>query len=89
MALNSGALVLKRIHRGSRYGDYLEVIDEDPELGFYGSSVAEGICPDLHDEDDLVEDGSRDRRARRLSLGRDGWLHCEDGCPPWRFEHLG
>jgi hypothetical protein len=64
----------------------IETIDPD-EMPIYGSSVAEGICPDLHDEDDLAEDGSHDRRPRRLHLEADGWLHCEEGCAPWRFRN--
>lgn len=76
--------VLERFHTGSRYGDYTETL-EGEELAFYGSSVAEGICPDVHDEYDTLDDPWRDRRPRMLHLGADGWLHCEEGCAPWRF----
>lgn len=54
------------------------------EAPFYGSSVAEGICPDLHESDA----DQHDITPRRLVGGRgeDGtWLECEGCRALWRF----
>jgi hypothetical protein len=57
----------------------------DPaETLFYGSSVAEGICPDFHEDDP----DQHDVVPRRL-LGSHGsdrtWLQCEECRALWRF----
>jgi len=54
------------------------------EVPFYGSSVAEGICPSLHEEDA----DSHDVVPRQLTGGRgsDGtWLECMECGALWRF----
>ena len=58
------------------------------EIGFYGSSVAEGICPCLHDHEDLNADGSADRLPRRLHPVGSGWLECAECKARWRFRNL-
>jgi hypothetical protein len=62
------------------------------ETPFYGGSIAEGICPNLHEEDA----DQHDREPRRLlpilmvsAGGTDGtWLECVDCGALWRFRPI-
>jgi hypothetical protein len=65
----------------------VETFGEEEAL-FYGSSVAEGICPNLHEEDA----DEHDVVPRRLipGAGADGtWSRCEDCGAVWRLRRVG
>ena len=80
-ALQALALVGLAIEPG------IETFDAE-ETAFYGSSVAEGICPVLH-EDDADE---HDRVPRRLIHGAGAdrtWSRCEECGALWRLRRVG